>query len=103
MGLGNLQIDQQGGERLGAHAGAAIGVHDELAGRDVLLGNGLVDQLHGQLGGFAMGDHPADHVPAEDVEDHVIWKYDHFSGPRNFVISHDHTWLGWVASNSGLA
>jgi hypothetical protein len=32
MGLGDLQIDQQGGHGLAAHAGAAVGVQGERAG-----------------------------------------------------------------------
>ena len=35
------------------------------------LAHGLGDELLGQVGAFARGDHPADHVAAEDVEDHV--------------------------------
>ena len=71
VALGDVQIDQQGGHRLGAHAGAAIGVQGERAGLDVVAGHGLGDQLLGQLGALALGDHPADDVAAEDVEDHV--------------------------------
>ena len=71
MGLADIQIDQQGGDRLGTHAGTAIGMQGQAAGRDVLLGDGVGDQLLGQFGGLPMGDHPAHHVTAEDVEDHV--------------------------------
>ena len=39
--------------------------------RDVVLGHRLGDQLLGQFGGFLRGDHPADDVAAEDVEDHI--------------------------------
>ena len=71
VGLGDAQIGEQGGDRLGAHAGAAVGVEGERAGLDVVPGHGLGDQLLGQLGALALGDHPADDVAAEDVEDHV--------------------------------
>jgi len=39
--------------------------------RDVVLGHRLGDQLLGQSGGFLRGDHPADGIAAEDVEDHI--------------------------------
>ena len=43
----------------------------QLAAGDALLGAGRGDQLLGQDGGFAGGDHPADDVAAENVEDDV--------------------------------
>src|SRR5229473_2106167 len=52
-------------------AGAAIGMQRQRAGGDVMLGHGLGDQRFGQLRGLPQGDHPADHIAAEDVEDHV--------------------------------
>ena len=56
MAFGDVQIDQQGGHGLGAHARAAIGMQREGAGRDVVAGHGLGDQLFGQLGAFTLGD-----------------------------------------------
>jgi hypothetical protein len=29
-------------------------------------------------------------------------KYDHVTGPRSFVMSHDQTWFGAVAKSSGF-
>ena len=72
--LGDIEIYQQRGHWLGPHAGAAIGVQCEATGSDVLFGNGVGDQLLGQLSGLAMGDHPADDVAAEDIEDYVQMK-----------------------------
>ena len=60
MGYGDPVIDQQLGHGSGAHAGAAVGVERERAGCDVLLGCGL--------GACARGDHPTDHVAAENIE-----------------------------------
>lgn len=71
VGLGDLQIDQQGGHGLAAHAGAAIGVQGKRTRRDVLFGHRLGDQVFGQLCGFTQGEHPAHHVAAEDIENHV--------------------------------
>ena len=71
VGLGDVQIDQQLRDGLGAHAGAAVGVQGQRARLDRLLGHGVGDQLLGQLGGLAQRDHPAHDVAAEDVQDHV--------------------------------
>ena len=38
---------------------------------DLLMGAGFRDQPPGQLGGLAVGHHPADHAAAEDVQDDV--------------------------------
>ena len=43
----------------------------QLPGRNRLLGDGLGDQAFSQVGLLAVGDHPADHVAAVDVEDDV--------------------------------
>src|SRR5687768_7720523 len=43
----------------------------ELPGLDALARARLDDELLGQSGALACGDHPADDVAAEDVEDHV--------------------------------
>ena len=37
VGLGDLQIDQQGGHGLAAHAGAAVGVQGQRTGDDVVF------------------------------------------------------------------
>ena len=71
VGLGDAQIGQQKGHRLGAHDRAAVGMDGELAGRDDLFCASLLDELLGQFGAFARRDHPAGDVAAEDVEDDV--------------------------------
>ena len=43
----------------------------ELTGLDVLFLAALLDQSLGQLRAFAMSDHPAGDVAAEDIEDDV--------------------------------
>lgn len=43
----------------------------ELVGRDLLLLRGLREQPLGQLGALAIGDHPANDVTAENVQDDV--------------------------------
>ena len=71
MTLGHAQVSQKLGHGLGAHRTAPVGVDDELVRRDVLLDARLRDQLSGQSGQLALGDHPADHVTAEDVQDDI--------------------------------
>ena len=71
MGFDDAQIGQQQGHRFGFHRRTAIGVHRELAGRDLLRAAGVLDEPLGQLGAFAIGDHPADDVAAKDIQDDV--------------------------------
>ena len=67
----DVEIDEQSGHRLGAHAGTAVGMQGQSARIDVLLLNRIGDELLGQFRRFARSDHPADNVAAEDVEDDV--------------------------------
>ena len=71
VGLGDLQVDQERGDRLRSHAGAAIGMQREGPWSDVFLLQGVGDELLGEFGGLPMGDQPADDVAAVDVEDGV--------------------------------
>jgi len=71
MGLGDAQIGEWERDRLGGHRRAAVGVDGQLVTADRLFGAGLADQHVGQLGGFTAGDHPADGVAREDIQDHV--------------------------------
>jgi len=71
VALGDIQIDQQRGHGLGAHAGAAVGMQREHPALDIMAGHGLGDELLGQVGALALSDEPAHDVAAEDVQDHV--------------------------------
>ena len=71
VGLGDAQIGQQKGHRLGAHGRAAVGVDGELAGGMLCFSQVSSMSLLGQFGAFARRHHPADDVAAEDVEDDV--------------------------------
>jgi len=44
---------------------------DQMAGLDVLLHAGFFDEPLGQGILLPVSDHPADHVAAEDVHDHI--------------------------------
>ena len=51
--------------------GTTVGVKGERARFDGLFGNGLGDQLFGQLSALLEGDHTTDDIAAEDIEDDV--------------------------------
>src|ERR1039457_6792790 len=71
VGLGDAQIGEQKGYGLGGHGGTPVGVEGELAGDDLVLGTGFGDELAGQFLALPMRPHPADDIPAEDVEDYI--------------------------------
>ncbi|KFB73513.1 MAG: hypothetical protein AW09_001226 [Candidatus Accumulibacter phosphatis] len=71
VALGDAEILPQGGDGLAAHTGPAVRVESECAGRDVLFGGSVGDQLLCQFGGFPGGDHPANDIATENIEDHV--------------------------------
>src|SRR6202022_1413781 len=71
VGLGDAEAGQQQRDRLGGHRGAPVGVDAQLPAGDALLGAGRGDELLGQGGGLAGGDHPAHGVAGVDVQDHV--------------------------------
>jgi len=65
---GNAKVGEQQGGGFGLHRGAAIGMQGELAGRHVVLGDGVIEQRLEQRRALGIGDAPADHAAAEDVE-----------------------------------
>ena len=71
VGLGNIEVDEERGDRLRSHAGTAIGMERKGPGGDVLLFQGVGDELLGEFCGFSMSEQPTDDVAAVDVEDHV--------------------------------
>ena len=71
MALGHAELRQQKGHRLRCHRRAAVRVQGQPAPRDLLALDGLLNEPLGQLGRFPIRQHPAHHVAAENVEDHV--------------------------------
>ena len=71
VGLGDAEVAEEEGHGFGGHGGAIIGVDLQLAGPDLLLAAGSFEQRFGELSAFAMGDHPANDITAEDVEDDI--------------------------------
>jgi hypothetical protein len=62
VGLGHAEVGEQERDRLWAHRDAAVGVHGQLAGLDLLLTGGLGDQRLGEVRALALLDGPADDV-----------------------------------------
>src|ERR1700735_2735737 len=107
MGLGDLQVDQERGDRLGSHAGAAISVQREGPGSDVFFLYGVGDELLGEFCGLTGGDQPPDNVAAVDVEDHVQmeagpfrWTFQLRYVPAPYLIGSDRQQfrlrVGWI-------
>ena len=67
----DIEVHEQRGNGFRAHAAAAVGVQRERAGDDALFVSRIGDDLFGELGRFPRGDHPADDIAAEDIEDDV--------------------------------
>ena len=79
--LDHIEVHEERGHRLGPHARTAIRVQRQGPRRDTLLVHRVGDELLGELGGFTRGDHPADDVAAEDIEDDVQVKARPFGRP----------------------
>jgi hypothetical protein len=71
MGFGHAQVGKQKGDGLRGHRRPALGVDGQLITGDPLPGAGLADEPLGERGALAMGHHPTDDVPAEDVKHDV--------------------------------
>ena len=71
VGFDDAQIGEQQSHGFRFHRRGAIGMDRELTRRDVLRVTGMLDEPLGQLGTFAMRDHPPDHETAENIEDDV--------------------------------
>jgi hypothetical protein len=69
--LRDAEVGEQERDRLGALRRSAIGVQREHLRSDPLLFGGLLDQRLRELAVLAVLDGPADHIPAEHVEDDV--------------------------------
>ena len=71
VGLGDAEVGEQVGDGFGDHRAAAVGVDGQLVAGDVLSGDRLGEQCLGESGALGAGQHPAGHVAAPDVDDHV--------------------------------
>ena len=59
-------------------------MNGELITGDGLLAAGICKELPGELRAFAMGDHPADNVAAEDIEHDVKVEVSPLGRPKQF-------------------
>jgi hypothetical protein len=71
VGLGDIEVNEERGDGLRSHAGAAIGMEREGSGSDVFLLQGVGDELLSEVRGLPMSEQLTDDVAAVDVEDHV--------------------------------
>ncbi len=78
------QIAEQESKGLGGHRRTAIGMDGELAASNALLAAGIFKELFGEWSAFAIGDHPADHIAAKDVEDDIQVEVSPFSRAQEF-------------------
>src|SRR5687768_12131129 len=65
--LGRTKFGQQERDWFGAHHFSAVGVYGQLARRDIVFLQCVLNEVFGQFGRFPLGDHPAGNVTAEDV------------------------------------
>jgi hypothetical protein len=65
--------DQQG-SGLGLHRAAAVGIRGELAGGDIMLDDGVVEQGFEQRGTFNVRNAPGDDPAAKkNIDDDIPW------------------------------
>jgi hypothetical protein len=80
----------------------AVRVDGQLTRRDSLALAGFFDELRRKRRALPVGDHPADNVAAEDVEEDVQVEVRPLRWAEQLRMSHLHTWFGGVASSSGF-
>ena len=71
MCLGDAQIGKQQRHGFGGHGRAAIRMQGQLSRRDLLLSAGVGDEPLSQRCRLCRRKHPANHIPAEDIQDDV--------------------------------
>ncbi len=71
MGFGHAEIGEQEGGGLGFHGRSAVGVEGELAGRDGVFFDRVLERRLEQSDAFGVGDLKARDPSAEYVDDNV--------------------------------
>ena len=82
MRFGDAEIGEQQGSGFGLHRAAAIGMQGELAGRDIVLDGGVVEQRFEERGAFRVGDLPGDDPAAENINDDIEIEVPPFRRPH---------------------
>jgi len=83
MRFGHGQVGEQQRDGFAPHRGTAVGMQRELARLNVVLRAGFGDEALGKRRALVRRQHPADDVPAEDVEDHVETEVRPFRGAQH--------------------
>ena len=117
MRFGDAEIGEHQGGGFGLHRAAAIGMQSELAGRDMMLGDGVIEQGLEQRGAFSVSNAPGDDPAAENIDDDVEievaplrWAHELGDVPRPHLVGTfprvSPAWLAptkrWSASSSGF-
>src|ERR1039457_33100 len=71
MRFGDAEIGEHQGGGFGLHRGTAIGMQGELAGLDMVLCDGVIEQGLEQRGAFSVGNAPGDDPAAENIDDDI--------------------------------
>lgn len=71
MGFGHAQIGEQLSDQSRLHRRSLVGMQRKLVAIDLVFDARVLDQPQGEASRFSFGQHPADHIPAEDIDDHV--------------------------------
>src|SRR5450756_695380 len=82
MRFGDAEIGEQQGSGFGLHRAAAVGMQGELAGGDIMLHDGVVEQGFEQRGAFSIGDAPGDDPAAENIDDDIEMEVAPFRRPH---------------------
>ena len=71
MGFGDPQVRHEKGRRPRLHGRPVVGMNRELARLDFLFGTGVPDQPRSQHGALTVRHHPAHHIAAEHIQNHI--------------------------------
>lgn len=71
MALGDPEVSQLQGQTLGCHGRTTVGVDGQRRRCHSVLGDALCDESLAQFGALTTGQHPANHIAAEHVHEHV--------------------------------
>jgi hypothetical protein len=76
MRFGDAEIGDQQGSGFGLHRAGAVGIRGELAGGDIMLDDGVVEQGFEQRGAFNVGNAPGDYPAAKNIDDgHIVVEF----------------------------
>jgi hypothetical protein len=68
---GNAKVGEQQCGGFGLHRTTAIRMHGELARQHVMLCDGVIEHWLEESGALSIGNAPADHASAEDIENDI--------------------------------